>query len=238
MQGAHQPPLCLAPHVRSCGVEGQVILLDLRRGKYLGVPERHAASLGRLVAHWPALATSEEPLSDEVATKVTRPLFAQGLLATANVGASPSPTTSAVTTSLRASDRVDPVYPGFRATQRFVRSAARTALSLRFRSLHAIADVIASRRARTVLERAEVDAYLRPVASFEWLRPLIYTAREKCLFDSLTLLQYLAGEGLDATLVLGVKTRPFAAHAWMQLGDVVLNDREEHVRRFTPILVV
>ena len=39
-------------------------------------------------------------------------------------------------------------------------------------------------------------------------------------------------------LVFAVMTRPFAAHCWVQLDETVLNDRLDHVRKFTPILVV
>jgi hypothetical protein len=35
-----------------------------------------------------------------------------------------------------------------------------------------------------------------------------------------------------------VQTKPFAAHCWVQQGDVVFNDTPEHVRRYTPILAV
>jgi hypothetical protein len=36
--------------------------------------------------------------------------------------------------------------------------------------------------------------------------------------------------------VIGVKLNPFAAHCWLQVGDVVLNDLPERVAAFTPIL--
>lgn len=76
------------------------------------------------------------------------------------------------------------------------------------------------------------------MAAYEKLRPLAYTARERCLYDSLALLNFLAGEGLFPTWVIGVRTRPFGAHSWLQSGPVVLNDLHDHVRRFRPILVV
>jgi hypothetical protein len=38
--------------------------------------------------------------------------------------------------------------------------------------------------------------------------------------------------------VFGVQSRPFAAHCWLQLGGVVLNDTVDHVKRYTPIMVV
>jgi len=32
--------------------------------------------------------------------------------------------------------------------------------------------------------------------------------------------------------------RPFAAHCWVQYGDIVFNDRVEEVGGYTPIMVV
>jgi hypothetical protein len=59
-----------------------------------------------------------------------------------------------------------------------------------------------------------------------------------CLSDSIALLDLLARRGLAADLVFGVKLNPFAAHCWVQAGDVVLNETVECVRRHTEILVV
>jgi hypothetical protein len=36
--------------------------------------------------------------------------------------------------------------------------------------------------------------------------------------------------------VFGVQARPFAAHCWVQKGEVVFNDTVEHVSGYTPIM--
>lgn len=59
-----------------------------------------------------------------------------------------------------------------------------------------------------------------------------------CLYRSFFLLSFLRRYGFDATWVFGVQTWPFEAHCWLQAGDVVLDDRLDHVRPFTPILAV
>jgi hypothetical protein len=59
-----------------------------------------------------------------------------------------------------------------------------------------------------------------------------------CLPDSLTLMQFLAWHRTEGTLVFGVKLDPFAAHCWVQAGDVVLNDRLDRVQRFAPVRTV
>jgi len=63
--------------------------------------------------------------------------------------------------------------------------------------------------------------------------------RRKCLRDSFALLHFLGrGRGVaGARLVVGVTMDPFGAHAWVQYGETVLNDRVDRVTAFTPILV-
>jgi hypothetical protein len=43
---------------------------------------------------------------------------------------------------------------------------------------------------------------------------------------------------VPCTFVIGVATRPFVAHAWVQIAGSVLNDTVEHVQDFAPILSV
>ena len=63
------------------------------------------------------------------------------------------------------------------------------------------------------------------------------TSHNQCLPRSLALATCLVKRGHRATLIFGVKLRPFDAHCWVQCGSVVINDRIERVRDFTPILV-
>lgn len=51
-------------------------------------------------------------------------------------------------------------------------------------------------------------------------------------------LQYLHRLGLDADWVIGVRTWPFMAHCWLQVGAVALDDDVERLIPYTPILVV
>jgi hypothetical protein len=75
-------------------------------------------------------------------------------------------------------------------------------------------------------------------ASFVWLRTWCYTAQRRCLFDSLILAVYLTRGMIPCTFAIGVATKPFLAHAWVQIGDSVLNDTAEHVQDFKPILSI
>ncbi|MCJ8157044.1 lasso peptide biosynthesis B2 protein [Sphingomonas sp. LaA6.9] len=66
-----------------------------------------------------------------------------------------------------------------------------------------------------------------------WLSP-----HDRCLARSIALLGALRRRRVAAELVFGVTARPFAAHCWVEAGGIVLNDRVEHARLFTPILVI
>ena len=67
---------------------------------------------------------------------------------------------------------------------------------------------------------------------------LIRSSAQKCLAASIAMIDELARVGSFPDLVFGVALAPFAAHCWVQRGAVVLNDRAEHVRAYTPILVI
>jgi hypothetical protein len=76
------------------------------------------------------------------------------------------------------------------------------------------------------------------VAAFAFLRPYFFAAKDACLFDALALSEFLAAYRIHPRWVFGVQARPFAAHCWLQLNGVVLNDTLDHVRRYAPIMIV
>jgi len=59
-----------------------------------------------------------------------------------------------------------------------------------------------------------------------------------CLHRAFLLARYLARKNIRADWVFGVRTWPFAAHCWVQIGDTIVADRLSRVCGFTPILVV
>ena len=59
----------------------------------------------------------------------------------------------------------------------------------------------------------------------------------KCLLRSFLLLRLLHRHGHDAMWVFGVTTWPFAAHCWLQVEDLVLDDELDRVAAYTPIMV-
>ena len=52
------------------------------------------------------------------------------------------------------------------------------------------------------------------------------------------LIEFLAGDGVAADWVFGVRAQPFQAHCWVEVGTLLLSDALECIRGFTPILRV
>lgn len=58
----------------------------------------------------------------------------------------------------------------------------------------------------------------------------------ECLKRSFQLRRFLASQGVATDWIFGVRTWPFSAHCWLQIGDLVVGDRLERISRYTPIL--
>ncbi|HEX4736690.1 MAG TPA: lasso peptide biosynthesis B2 protein [Allosphingosinicella sp.] len=113
-------------------------------------------------------------------------------------------------------------------------AAART--SLRWRGLERTVRSLAMRRrtAETQPARHELEEF---AAAFQRLDFLL-SPLGACLPRSIALTALLARRKLAARLVIGVKLRPFLAHAWVASDGLLLNERADVVRAFTPILVI
>lgn len=85
--------------------------------------------------------------------------------------------------------------------------------------------------------QADATCVRRTVQAFEQAR-ILRTAADRCLPRSIALALRLARYGAGANVVIGVRSDPFGAHCWAQVGDAVLNDSPEEVLRYTPILIV
>lgn len=59
-----------------------------------------------------------------------------------------------------------------------------------------------------------------------------------CLIDSLSMVKFLARRQIDTSIVFGVTRDPFAAHCWVQVADIVLNDTVGNVTAHMPIRIV
>lgn len=74
-------------------------------------------------------------------------------------------------------------------------------------------------------------------ATHNWTRRFLLP-HDQCLVRALALARHATAAGYGIDLVFGVKLRPFEAHCWVEHQGLVLDDHLDHVRRYTPILVI
>jgi transglutaminase superfamily protein len=231
-------------HVYLCKTREGILFLDLRDDRYLSVSGEELESLATLIPGWPISAPAEiPPDNDDRAKQVARALQDAGLL-TANqaVGKSAHPPTlvPAVSSVLEQQHSHPRSRNAVVVLILLIYATLKVSLLLKFRSLESAIQT-ARQRKRKRDDPADIlngDLIARLTSDFLRLRPLVYSSRNKCLYDCLVLLEFLFRFDVLPTLVIGVTTVPFKAHCWLQHGTLVLTDYAEHTRAYTPILVV
>jgi hypothetical protein len=199
-------------------------------------------TLAEFIEGWPARnSVSPTAVADVDTAKVIQQMIAAGVLTTdPKAGKLATPTTVEPPLSALIEGYVEH-RPDIRASDvwRFLTASLIARALLRRRKVqHAIAHLQSHTRKRDDIGDVDLSFARERVATFKRLRPLLFTARGACLFDSLALCVFLARYRLFPRWVFGVTTRPFEAHCWVQHHGTVFNDTPEHVGSFTPILVV
>ncbi|WP_122464970.1 lasso peptide biosynthesis B2 protein [Brevundimonas lutea] len=97
-----------------------------------------------------------------------------------------------------------------------------------------IPTVSPSRRVAAVADSARTASV---IATYQGMLPFI-TPQGECLWRARLLGAALARSGVKADWVFGVKTWPFAAHCWLQIGPYALDDDPDRIGLYTPIMAV
>ncbi len=233
----------LPDYVRACPrIEGTV-LLDLRHNRYFAISTEESHQLACIVPNWPPLihASTRTDLRtmENLAAGYARTLFDAGLLSTVTPSQPRYPhqaeiPTTAVGEEVQGSHAVNCGH-----TMSLLRAYAWARHSIRHHSLETIAQsVYRMRNANEPTAPPSSDKLTTLVMTFRALRPLTFTAKNKCLVHSLALINFLGRYQVFPTWLVGVKLRPWGAHSWVQLQELVLDSTPEKVCDFTPILVV
>lgn len=228
-----------------CVLDDGAIFLDVLRGQYVAINAARLPLLARQVAHWlipcPS-ASSETSASAVTSARFLDELETRGILTTSEGDSKPAEQVQlAVRTSMPAiSYRTN--APRLRPSDvaRFLIALIRVTNRLHRRNLlRMVRNIEAAKMALSpnAAQGNGPDA-MALTRTFERLRVWAYSADGACLKDSLVLTEFLLRSGATATFVIGVRSKPFSAHAWVQSGDVVLNDFVERVQRYIPILAV
>jgi Transglutaminase-like superfamily len=240
-EGGCREAYFLLDHVYGCEVGASAVILDLHAGGYMGVDGQGLQILRRSVANWPArnTASGTSPCAPCASSAESESLIA-GLLARGMLTTSPVPKrlpppaiAKALTLDVDAS-----LSACVRQAPSFVASLLYASLRHRDQDL-ALFLAWLTRRQRLIHRVGRPPSsenIKRLLASFFSLRVWFYTADQHCLLDSLVLAVFLTTRRVPCTLMIGVSSKPFLAHAWVQSGRHVLNDTAEHAQMFTPIL--
>lgn len=112
------------------------------------------------------------------------------------------------------------------------------ASSVRLR-IFGLRTIVAQLKARKIgaAGRIEPTKLAKVAGAFARLR-YVATERDNCLTRSIAVAGRLTACGAQPSLVIAIKLQPFGAHAWVQCDKLLVNDRHEFVRDYTPILII
>lgn len=233
----------IPPHIRVCPLLASTVLLDLKRNRYFGIGAKETRALSTLALNWDdarGRTAAVEKLSTDAALSMADALVDAGLLsreppADMPIGTAAVDLDGALTSvghELQRAARVRLVH-----VSRFVAALAWTRRALRSRTLYSIACEV--RDAKTAANRAfDEQRAVELVGIFRRLRPYTFAAKDRCLFHALTLVEFLSRHELFPTWVIGVRTKPWGAHSWVQHGRLLLDAHPEQICEYTPILAV
>jgi hypothetical protein len=233
----------LADHVFLCVNGEHLVLLDLKEDRYWALEAAQTAGLAALVRGWPVAgpesAEAESPSAETLGALEV--LQSRGLL-TENVppgkDATPvqavAPARELISESETSTGPRQGSWPTFFVTSAFAKFALRTW------PFERVVARVRRRKERIAspLQSFDAERARKLVEAFARYRIYLFSSKNECLYDSLALVEFLARYDIYPDWVFGVQTRPFAAHCWVQHGDIVFNDTVEHVSGYTPIMVV
>jgi hypothetical protein len=218
------------------------IILSAKRDRYLCVAHAELASIGDQLHGWWTGGDSVHPSAIDAGTdKLVESLTNNGIITRNPIIGKPFAESQypAPDNRIEAPESASEPVSVSRIL-RFLLACAKVDWQLRTQALSGTLAKIERRRPRG--ESSSSATCNAPytgtlVAAFQKLRPL-YPRSYLCLFDSLALLEFLAGYHILPRVVFGVVADPFQAHCWLQAGSTVINDELERVGRYKPILSV
>jgi hypothetical protein len=216
------------------------IILSAERDRYLCVAHAELASIGEQLYGWRKRSDSARPSPIGAETdKLVESLTINGIITSNPTIGKPFTESEYPTPESRieASESTTSEHVPLFWILRFFLACAKVDWQLRTKALSRTLARIERRRLRAEYSGAvrNTPHALSLVAAFQRLRPL-YPRSYLCLFDSLALLEFLAGYRLLPRVVFGVVADPFQAHCWLQDGSTVINDELERVGKYKPIL--
>lgn len=238
--------LYLPSHVYFCGQGDALVFLDLKRDEYTMLHGEEATAFRALCSQATGLAvfSGESPptggsRSDDAPESHVANFVSAGLVTSECTAGKPMmpidievPRRSLIEPTEMPQTRVR-----LQAFSRFLCACVTASYQLRYHPIDRVVASVRRRRARATtrsVTNADIDQL---VAQFQRLRGL-YPRKYLCLFDSLALLHFLAFYGVYPSWTFAVQFEPWAAHCWVQDGDVAFNETVEETLNYVPIMAV
>lgn len=217
--------------VHCCRLDAAFVFLDLARDDYTLIPGDAAAALS-------VLASQPEQLTEAHARSLQE-LVTAGLLTTRlSEGRRFAPThANFATESLLDSESSDELKVRPTHLWNFIAACTTAAIRLKARSIEGTVTRVARRKARRSSADLDMQRARQLTAIFRKLRAL-FPFNYLCLFDSLALIEFLARYDLFPNWVFGVRLAPWAAHCWVQHGDVAFNECIEEAAHYSQIMAI
>ncbi|MCW2338184.1 hypothetical protein M2337_002417 [Sphingobium sp. B2D3A] len=209
-----------------CECKGRTVLLDILADRYFLLPDDHSPAFRRYVR--------EEPLLDHDATALEY-LRSKDLL---SYDAACLRTCDGMREITRPSREFagQETMPNIVAGLHCLIAQWIAARQVRRRPLAGIIKSLRGGYRRATPENLEL-ALRKVVGGLAWSSGLIDQLNQ-CLPRSIAFHRVCLASGIPSTLVFGVTIDPFSAHCWVQMDDLLLSDRLERVRIFTPIMAL
>jgi hypothetical protein len=237
------PKYYLSSHAYICDTGHHRLFLDLLADRYLAVDRGQMALIHPLLHRYGNAIEEDEMIGtfSKDSIELLSDLVAAGVLTLDSVsGRQVRPLQIPLATETLATLAVGPSV-GTRVIHfpRVILALANAHRSLSRQSIYGTVHRISrtKRERRNSMQSIPLETLSRLIAIFNSLRAF-YPRDYVCLFDSLALLEFLIPFGVRADWIFGVASDPFAAHCWLQQGNVVLNDPLEKVAGYCPILAV
>jgi len=215
----------LRPGLSYCRTGGRLVFFDSDKDRYFALAPECQATFDQLARG--------EPLAEADRSRL-QALEHEILVRSGGSPLIESRRPSEVTGTLW--DEAGPASAGAVLTALLALTRARGAI--RAGRLAALLEQLRSRKAGLQQARHREPTSARRVAAAFKKASSWLSTHDQCLPHSLAIADCLFRRGVAATLVIGVLWGPFRAHCWVQLDDLLVNDRVDLVRDFTPILVI
>lgn len=218
--------VALSSGISYCETGGRLVFLDRHRDRYFCL-SGEAETGFRNLARGPSTQHHDDAVIERLLTYGLLDPAAEDDLPVACPGP-PTPVTSLVDEDERCR---------FTRAGRALFGLAAISLELKLRPLHRCIARIERCKARLPPGGTNSGASAREIAAaFRWTGLLI-PSLDQCLPRSIALAHALVDAAIRPTVILAVRLRPFGAHCWVQVDDLLLNESLDQARTFTPILV-